>query len=80
MGINQKIGMWNDIEGSTNIRCTNSKTLSSASSLYPSGHMSFIQRLLNIDATAEWEHGVHYENTLIQIYRKFHLQKLKISR
>ena len=24
--------------------------------------------------------GKHYENTPIQIYRKFHLQKLKISR
>ena len=29
---------------------------------------------------AEWDILSHYENTPIQIYRKFHLQKLKIFR
>ena len=32
------------------------------------------------DKNHPWVFSLHYENTPIQIYRKFHLQKLKIFR
>ena len=38
----------------------------------------FQYEVLNIIIPATWT--VHYENTPIQIYRKFHLQKLTIFR
>ena len=45
-------------------------------------HKRDLVHVLDVVSFLPWDHGTHrhYENTPIQVYRKFHLQKLNIFR
>ena len=53
------------------------------SPLFDTVCLSWYSKLLSLEHRCSGYRGwfqIHYENTPIQIYRKFHLQKLKIFR